>query len=91
MSLNLYPSIIHKGDLSPDAVGDDINDTVEVSPPLSNTTPTNHHSDISYGLVSSVDSSYRSFSLASHIFSFCREFIKLARDLEQMNSDSSKN
>jgi hypothetical protein len=31
MSLDLYPSIIHEGDLSPDAVGDDINDTVEVS------------------------------------------------------------
>jgi hypothetical protein len=30
MSLDLYPSIIHEGDLSPDAVGDDINETVEV-------------------------------------------------------------
>lgn len=30
MPLELYPSIVHEGDLSPDAVGDDINETVEV-------------------------------------------------------------
>jgi hypothetical protein len=30
MPLDLYPAIIHEGDLSPDAVGDDINETVEV-------------------------------------------------------------
>jgi hypothetical protein len=31
MAIDLYPSIIHEGDLSPDAFGDDINETVEVS------------------------------------------------------------
>jgi hypothetical protein len=30
MAIELYPAIIHEGDLSPDAVGDDINETVEV-------------------------------------------------------------
>jgi hypothetical protein len=36
MAIELYPSIIHEGDLSPDAVGDEINDTVEVCPELFN-------------------------------------------------------
>jgi hypothetical protein len=31
MMINLYPDIIHEGDLSPEAVGDEIDEAVEVS------------------------------------------------------------